>query len=430
MMHRLWLVGWVVLIVGAGRMALAQPAPPAAPTGPAPSPAPWLGDAKYTVHLAGSLKNVVDDLAKIVGLQIILPMQNDAGNGEPPKGDVMVKLDFDNTTLDQILLSLCKQAGVVYEPNGTIVNVPGRGGGTIILRVGDPQLDPRPTVAVGDYVVRITDISRQTTLRDNFKWGQAAPNKPDLYASMSLALEVTANSVDAARKLAGLSGHYRAVPDQGAPFESGGNYPAGYYQAMWSPNITGRTLRGAIGLTAPPPEATKLTRLEGTLALYSTVKVTELKVAPDAVGQAFQQDDVSITEKSWKLQGQQVMVELEGTCPALPRKPGANFGSSRETQTAVLVAKDGREVASPGGSRMRDGPPGGGAMKLSFQFTVQQAAQAGLNAPGAGGPAPGAGGPAETTEGPFVVDYLRVTFVRSGDADVTLPFVIENIPLP
>jgi hypothetical protein len=28
------------------------------------------------------------------------------------------------------------------------------------------------------------------------------------------------------------------------------------------------------------------------------------------------------------------------------------------------------------------------------------------------------------------VDYLRLTFYRAGDADQTVPFVLENVPLP
>jgi hypothetical protein len=400
-----------VLIVGLGGPVLAQPAP----AGPAPSSAPYLGEAKYTVHLAGSLKNVLDDLGKIVGRLIFLPPQNGGGNGEPSKGDVMVKLDFDDATLDQMLLSVCKQAGVVYDaPAGGSSNdlrMP------ISLRMGDPQVDPRPTTQVGDYVVRVTSVFVHIARGRRLNWGQAAPEKPEVQAETIVGLGITAQTRDAAEKLAGIGGHYLATPDQGAPLEYGaGNVPGYFYAISNVPNAIDRTATTQLTLPAPAPEATKLVRLEGTLVLYSTVKVTEMKITPDAVGQTFQQDDVTLTEKSWKVEGQQLTVELEGKVPALPRKPGIISGYNRQTQTAVLVAKDGREITGAGGY----GSYGGSNQEYRLSFM--------LDTPAAGH-APGAGGPAGAP-GPFVADYLRLTFVREGDADVTVPFVIENIPLP
>jgi hypothetical protein len=341
-------------------------------------------------------------------------VQGANGDSEEQKGDVMVKVDFDNATLDQILLSICRQAGVVYDaPNGGGVLYEGW---PIPLRVGDPQVDLRPKVNVGDYTLHVTNIRRETNSSKWFRWGGPLPDKADSQGGILLGLQINSRTLDAARKLAGVSPYYASPPNP--PPGPVGRGP--YLAAVW-PGVGGVTREMSIGISypAPPPE-TRMGHFEGDLVLFSALKVTELKITPDAVGQTFTQDDISMTEKTWKMDGQQLTLELEGKRPSLPGVITNNmYYQRRATQTAVLVAKDGRELPARGNNGQWATDDGGATMSVNFSFDIPQAAPQ----------PPRAAGPVDA-ERPFVIDYARVTFVRTGDADATLPFVLDNVPLP
>ena len=403
--HRLWPVLLLLLLPA---LAGAQPATPTTP----PPSAPWLGDDTYTVSMSGPLRKVLDQLGKLTNHQFTLPhVQNAAGQWEEQGGDTPVKLDADNATLGQILVLLGKQAGFVFDAPEA-----GYNRRFVTLRVGDPQLDLRPAVQVGDYVLRMVNVTLTTNRSDTFAWGQRPPDKPDVQTSLSFRLEVTAYAADAARKLAGLGTSEKIVPDQGDPVTGGQKGPSGYYMPFWS-SIEGeaRTMATQLNCPAPPAAATKLLRLEGNLVLFSTVRVTEMKLAPNAP-QTYTQDDVSATVKSWTQQGNQLTVDIGVKRPPLPSTTAFNYNpGNRDLQVAALVAQDGREVPGMIGGSWNPGT----SFNLSFIFLLPPSAPEG----------PGAAGPANAV-GPFVPDYLRLTFIRRANADVTLPFVLTNIPLP
>jgi len=81
-----------------------------------------LGDDKYTIHADGRLDDVLKQLLQLTGWVVTQP---GAGSLLWTKyAEMRVKLDFEQATLQQILLELCGQAGLVYS-----VSDAGRGKG-------------------------------------------------------------------------------------------------------------------------------------------------------------------------------------------------------------------------------------------------------------------------------------------------------------
>lgn len=367
--------------------------------------APWLGGEKYTVHTAGTLREVVAELSRLTGRRIVLSGRQTApGVWEQDPGDAPVTLDFDNAPLEQILLTLCEQAGKVYELPGAAAAM----GGFIMLRTGDPRLDARPSVDVGDYVIRVSAVSITTRRTASFRWGEATPGPPETFEGTQVGIQVTPKHAEASWHLAGLSPGLRAVPDQGEPLEQPARGPAGYYLPFWAVPSGPAWL----SLPAPPEGATRFNRLEGALVLFSNVKATELVIPPNSEGQTFEQDDVRVKVEAWKWQEGTLAVNLTAQCPPLPKttpSPGPD-----NWHTAVLVTKDGSRQVAP----LQTFASGEGSVQLSFRFSLPPPPAAGG---GAAGPVPGP---------PGEVDHLRLTLVRTGSADKTVPFVIENVPLP
>lgn len=145
------------------------------------------------------------------------------------------------------------------------------------------------------------------------------------------------------------------------------------------------------------------------------MQVTELRIPPDSEGQTFEQDDVQVTVGAWKWQEGTLVVNLTAQVLRLPIATGSS--ASDNWHTAALVTKDGRRQVAPmqicGGEE--------GNLQLAYRFSLPPPPPAGG---GAAGPVPNP---------PTEIDYLRLTLVRIGSGDKTLktvPFVIENMPLP
>jgi hypothetical protein len=373
---------------------------------PMPSPAPPLGPEKYTIHTSGTLRDIVPGLATLTHRQIWL--DTSSRHGPPPAkpvDDTPVSLNFDNATLGDILLSLCTQAGVVYEvPAGFY----GSQGPPITLRPGDPAADGRPTAFLDDYTLRVTRINAGQNRAATFRWGSTSPDKPAPTSQLQITIDVIPRSPDAALRFAGVQAHASAVPDAGKPIESDARMPIDYYQPTQR-DPWGRAGREAayVTLPLPDPAATVLTRLEGNLTLFSQVKVTELRIPPDSEGKTFTQDDVTATVRTWKREGDSLQIAVDAVCPPLAHDTRQSwFG--RDSQRVVLLTADGRP-ASPSSTSQRNND---GQVKIACTFP--------LTPPAA---------PGEVTA-PLVPEGLLITFIRSGSADKIVPFVIENIPLP
>ena len=380
---------------------------------PVPANAPWVGTDKYSLHATGTLRDVLNALTKTTGRYFSYNPGPGIPAGEQDRGQAQVTIAVDDTPLEQILLSICQQAGVVYE----ISQGGGPDGSPINLRPGDMKLDSRPAVAVGDYVIRVTAVGTNVNRQLILRWGEEVPGAPELNRSMYLRLQVAAKSPETGRLLAGTSPTCTATPDQGDPMEIGKNNQPGYYQPFQDYGGERMTRFGQIILPFPPEGATKLTRLDGALVLFSTVKVTEVRLPPHSDGQTFTQDDVSVAVQSWKPEQGSLVINVVAQAPSLPRDNNRYPNYGNDWQTAVMVMKDGREVRAQNSGGYYGG--GGEDMKLLYRFPLTQPDRLGV---GAAGPAPGG----VTNE----IDYLRLTFYRGGQADKTVPFVIENVPLP
>ena len=187
-----------------------------------PPSGPYLGDVKYTVHLDGMLADILPQLGKITNRQITLAPPP---KGEEPakglgKGGTPVSLNFDNSTLDRILMGLCKQVGLVYRLSF---------GNRIELIEGDPEVDPRPTVQVGAYTIRLIGCSVQNSRGYSLAWGKPFPETPNATGTLQVQLEVVPRTAEATQALLGLSPTCSATTDTGQALPAsprlGGEWP-------------------------------------------------------------------------------------------------------------------------------------------------------------------------------------------------------------
>jgi hypothetical protein len=380
----------VGLLLAVGTVGWAQGTAPL----PVPAGAAWVGEAKITLVATGALYDVLRTLSKAAGREI----RYNTGVAQPGGRDLsfsQVHLNANGTPLQQVLLGICKELGLVYEL--------GEGPyGLIDLLPGDWAVDGRPSGVAGDYTVRITFISVGVNRQSTFHLGAPEPVTTRTNRFVYLKLMVNAQTAEAGRLLAGVSQTYTVTPDQGAPEKYGENNPAGSY-AAFTPGWGNEAVRFTQLSPDFLPGATKQIRLEGRLALFSTVKATEVHVAPASAGQTVTQEDVSVTVQSWKPEAGHLVVRSTVSAPSLTHKPAPGG----EWVTAAIVQKDGREVAG------RTGYVGSSGKDRNLYC-------------GFGG----AGGAEGADPDPATIDYLRLIFYRAGDADKSVPFVLENIPLP
>lgn len=361
-----------------------------------PSSAPRLGPRTYTITFTGSVEEALQELRLLTQVYLERP-SGDAAN-------IPVVLDFKNATLDAILLSLCEQAGLVYDAEG--------GGQYIRLRPGDLHADPRPTALVDDYVVRVTDVTVNSRRSQRFRWGQPEPDPPEYYDGIQVTLSVAARTEEALAYLAGLDGAATAQTDTGETLRA----PEGL--VMWFPQAFrfggSETLlirETSVNLPPAPQAATELRSLQGALRLYSTVKTQVFQLSPDDLGLARENDDVTAKLLKWDLTPTALALAVEVSAPPLaaPARTVAWHGHGFGV-TAALMDAEGKEV----GRLTSTGASGDGkTMRCEFQFS--------LITPrfDAVAPAP-----------PAQAHHALLTVVRRGPADRTLPFVLHSIPLP
>jgi hypothetical protein len=380
---------------------------------------PPLGDEKYTVHLAGMANDVVAALSKKTGRQIYLQIgRPEGGNAGPDKGPAVtpVTLDYDDTPLDVILTALCRQAGLVYTVQDW--------NRSISLREGDPDIDSRPTADAGDYIVRA--ISSTFSLNRSYElgWGAVVPESSRVNQSLSIGLEIAGKTPDADLRLAGVDSAVTASTDKGGALTATAR--------GWGPDASFIPVRrGDMGwggpgfggpmpmlqFAAPPAGVRALTKVQGSLRVFTVVKVTDVKLKPGVEAQPVTVDDVAVTVRLWKQEGDITRVGLEVVAPSVSKRARDYYFSDRRVFT--LVAKDGRKrrgmVTSSGSTD--------GTYKTEVRFDPRYNEWGFVDAPQL--PAPGGAAPAA-----FEPDYLLFSFTRYGDPDKSVPFVLENVPVP
>ena len=389
-----------------------------------------LGDEKFTVHLDGLLTDVLKALSKTTKREIWLQGAREPGEPQPPgakpvtrkgmeKATAPVKLDFDNAPLAEILGSVCKQAGVIGEVDDAE---------HVRLREGDPNLDARPTANVGDYVLRVDKVTYNCERTYTLERGAGVPEAPEETGSLELHLGITSKSPQADQLLAGIGLTVKATTDLGGTLKPDREpdpedppdamEPIERHGAEASPMPLDHV--PDLRFAQPPPGVKKLTRVEGILYLYSTVKTTELKLPLAEKGKASRQDDVAVTIVLGKgavpemPPGVEMMqLDLEVDAPALPGAPKPRRQMDRSTQfDAVLVGKDGarrRGMDAPLAIAWTESK----TQHKAFWFFLTEFRAA-----------------PDVKAAKFEPDYLLLTVRRGGPADKKLPFVFENVPVP
>ena len=271
--------------------------------GPATS-APSLDAGPYTVHVAGRLEGVIELVAKTTGWRIELGWARAADNErEPISLDARVSLKIDDGTLQDILLELCRQLGTIYQTQGD--------GRSIVLRRGDMELDSRPGAELGDYVVRAISATIAPRSTCEFFPGEAEPRVEEEVGPLKLSLEVAARSLEAYRQLAGLDGEWKAVTDTGHVMQPAGPEAPRFRQVNVNQFRMSAGFGHAVELPLPPPGTARLARLEGSLGVYSEVKVTEIQIKPLVKGQSFEGGDISGTVESVQERDGVLSIEAE-----------------------------------------------------------------------------------------------------------------------
>ncbi len=360
-----------------------------------PYKGPWLGPARYTISIADTLPEVVKELRRVTKVFISGPH---GPRPEPPGqtqvggwDEVPVSLEFEDATLSVILYDLCSQVGLVYEAAG--------GGRHVTLRVGDPEIDGRPTVRVGEYTLRIGRMSVVHDRHLRFRWGAEPTGEPSVEDILAVSMTIVADTQDALEQYAGIAAGPTGVTDTGAVCDGPTH---AVERSMWG------SLRGREGplshdanlrLDAPPDDATELARLEGNLMLFEHVQQTRVKIPPGSEGKTIEKDGINCVVKKWSHEGSTVRVELESTLPL--GEPATSIG--RRTCSLRLVTAKGAQL--PGGGSTSGGTQNGRTTwRQSMQFSLP--------------------------EGDDTVDHLELTVTERGEANKLLPFVFEHVPLP
>ena len=392
-----------------------------------------LGDQKLTVHVDGSLMEALGKLSQMTKLELWLDDGSEPGwplrpgmplpaKPAPSKAAVPVKLDFDNAPLTEILSSVCKQTGLIADVLGARA---------IRFHPGDPCVDPRPAVDLGDYVLRIVDIG---LLRQRKYWldrGTPLPAEPTATGELELSLSIASKSPQAELKLAGIGREATATTDKGGALKTERDAAPErpddpMDRIVWHDDRHAWPKEPdsvpSLRLPDPSPAVKSLTRVEGTLYLYSVVKAVEVKLRAADKGKPVKQGDVVATISSWKADVEHDLVDspivrVEVDVDAPPLVAGAATGGPRGGILVVgaLVGKDGTRRAGDLGRGVLFGF-GGDARHHSMVFYPNMVDMS----TGPPGPQPAK----------FELDYLLLTVTRYGPADRKVPFVFENVPVP
>lgn len=463
-------IALVLLIVGIASAQVTEPVggpptpPPLQPQADYSRSAPSLGDKTYTVHVAGTVRDAFTELRKATGLYFSPAFEPPGRPGvvQSPANlmETPVLLDFENTTLDKILLSLCEQAGLVYEVNA---------GQMITFRLGDLKLDSRPTVGVEDFTLRVTGAGITSRRSFIFGWGWDTPDQPDYNDQLYLTLQISAKSPEAMSRLAGIGGTLNAVTDKGSTLDSPMVGPDGD-----RPIIVSRVAGGPGGLpsltsyptqlifTAPTDGAQKVTRLQGNLLLFSDVSSIDLRIPAGAgPGESFEQNGTKLTVESSRQLEDGFEIVLRRTDPSRPTPPpppppAPLVPPGGPVPPAGPGAPPPAGLGAPGGPAAPPPPmpPMPGAVRPGALVAVTEQAAAtytryygSMSAPEQvfavdkeGREFPAVSTSTSMRNGVTTVsltfrgvkdpEFVRYLATRRGAPDKLLPFVIENIPIP
>jgi hypothetical protein len=253
---------------------------------------------------------------------------------------------------------------------------------------------------------------------------------PRVNESLQVALEVIPKTLDAGRRLAGIDHKMTAVTDGGVALQvdtrqlGAPDYyrlpEGGCGEGAVGTGVLARPLRPPQYVQFPPLPAGvhRLARLEGSLRLFSDVRITELKIPADSQGQTLKQGDITLTVKSWRKSTENggYLVILDAQIPDLPVRDLLDARYAGRCQpSVVLVGRDGREYL---GYASLDSYNYGTSAKVQLHCVVTLDTRRWQTPP------------ARPDAGTFEPDHLLVSILRRGDADKTVPFVLENIPVP
>lgn len=404
-----------LLLPGCPRAQATEPGP--AP-GPAKAPAPatasalapgagsWpkFGPGRYTLHYKGRMWDALSKLSQITGVQFqagrylsaVVPQDDPDAMADLELQRESVVLDFDNATLEEIVLGICRRYGLVAESSGR----------TVILSPGDMSKDARPGVDVGDYIVRVTSVVVQPADVVDFRWGRANPEKQN-GNTLVVALVVWAKSQAARQRLAALNATARATTDTGEVLQAsrdlGAREPMGsHFQRealQWN---------GTVSFPRPSGNAKKLSRLEGGLMLYTSPTTVDLDLRPGDKGVPVKQGPVTATLKTWNEWAAGVAVEMSLIPPA-ERAGQSPSGTGGPQPLVTLVAKDGGPCGTGNGTSSFPDPAGLGVC-YSASFSLKS--------------------PPERGYGKGTPDHLHLHFEGVWEANKLVPFAIENIAIP
>lgn len=352
--------------------------------------AAWLGDQPLTLHFAGKLRDAVKELERLGHVTIFGPFRQ-VGPARYAE-DLLVHLDLQASPLHDALLSLCQQAGLVYEVTPDT--------GYIFLRQGDRRLDSRPVVQLDDYRLRVRRLyhswERTQTLSG------AAPPDTNPSERFQLDLEVEARSQAAALQFAGIDPALHATFDTGQSSEADvEGYKGSRFKYVSCFRIPYERALSTVSLASlelpcPPAGARTIKRLEGRVWLYPQASQYAVRIPADSEGQTFRQADLSVVVSKWQSLAGAVRIDLE--LHFADAGNTAPWDQDRDALRAQLYGKDGRPLdARQGGQTERQDC-------VQYEFVYSQASSP--------------------------TDHLELQITRRPPADRTVPFVLENVPLP
>ncbi|MHB8994676.1 MAG: hypothetical protein ACYC63_05440 [Armatimonadota bacterium] len=352
--------------------------------------AAWLGDQLLTLDFRGKLRDAIKELERLGQVTIFGPFRQFG----PVRyaEDLPVRLDLQAASPHVALLSLCRQAGLVYEVTPDT--------GYVFLRQGDRRLDSRPAVQLGDYRLRVRRLYH--SWQQTQALSDAAPPDTNPSERFSLSLDVEARSQAAALRFAGIDPALHATFDTGPSFEVGVEGYKGsrfkYVSCFRIPyeRALSTVSTASLRLPCPPAGARAIKRLEGRVWLYPQASQYVLLIPADSEGQTFRQGDVSVVVSKWQSLAGAVRIDLRlNFADAGDTGP---WNQDRDALRARLYDKDGQplDARQSGQTERKD--------CVHYEFVYSQGAS-----------------PA---------DHLELQITRRPPADRTVPFVLEDVPLP
>ena len=403
----------------------ALPAPPpldaSFPGGPATPQWPLLPGERFTVHLAGRVRDVLPELAKITGCQMCLPGGTVIEGKQARPGEAVVNLDLRNATLDAILTSLCQQVGVLCDslqgPLGLVYeSQKGPDSRNVYLQIWSRIADSRRSAFIGDYLI---------TARTDVLYGDTAPAKKGEQPHNTIArdqfvlrFEITPRTPEATLYLVGLDNAMSATTDRGGTADLAPRLDQlhfGYAPLRGIPfHRDEPVLETDLIRPLPGSGVRRLVEVRGSLRLYDAVTGDDFTLRPRDRNRAQERNGVTATLQSWDSHDKDTTVVVQtASRPIATASLDLMLAGVRDTQTAVLVGKDGQKYTTQGLPDPNE--QYSTAHKITFHFN----SDVGLVGP-----------PATQNAAPFVPDHVILTFIRCGNSQRSAPFVVRDVPMP